>query len=642
MKFTKLEVPHHGFLSLILCMIDVTYSLSIAREVYLTPLNSSYSGTSVLSLNNQFDWTDTPRPEWLLTADGTTPTKGFQLQLSLDESWGFHLTENTTLTFQIEFNTNTGSIWTSYNDLLIAFTQEPYISFFATRIVNTWRQSYNPSDHAIYPSSSWSGLNHDKSYLASGDVELLVNNNEYSSRLTGLTIPPNGGSALNNWQWYHPNIYNGFPYSTSPLTIKLENSPSTQEMIYTYFSALTVDIQNIRSCRYYDMNPDKAMKIFFVGDGHLDTIDIEAIKVSLEYVITDNPTNNPSVDPTSVPSIQPAESTDDPTHIPTMIPSLNPSVPPTASSDTPSNSPTSGPSIDPTSNPTIQPTNNPTKPQGWVNDITTTNDRTGNNLEKQNEDASNDADNLILYIVIALIVAVVFIIILYTLYRKYLHRERMEGERKLSKLNSVSQTLPSPNTMTEMVNKSVIDSNDKNEHMMTIATNVGIDAFIDEEVIGSMSSTRGMMSHCDSRINIEGDTEEMYKGMNRKETSGNSVITKGNARMDQASDCGEEDNEEMDKIYGAGQDAMTPTNDVNLITTRGDEEYGDEVELWFKNKVELSQYYQLFVENGLDSLKLICKLNNEQALIDLGIEFKGHRIILMRYIKELNEDKESE
>ena len=75
------------------------------------------------------------------------------------------------------------------------------------------------------------------------------------------------------------------------------------------------------------------------------------------------------------------------------------------------------------------------------------------------------------------------------------------------------------------------------------------------------------------------------------------------------------------------------------MTDDQDSDDEDEVGLWLKNKVELSQYYDLFVENGLDSLKLISKLDDEQSLIDLGVEYKGHRIILLRYIKELGQDK---
>lgn len=62
----------------------------------------------------------------------------------------------------------------------------------------------------------------------------------------------------------------------------------------------------------------------------------------------------------------------------------------------------------------------------------------------------------------------------------------------------------------------------------------------------------------------------------------------------------------------------------------------DEVKEWLITTVELPEYYDTFVQNGLDSLNLIRKMN-DNGLMDLGIELKGHRIIIMQYIKQLNQ-----
>ena len=613
-------------------MVQIVYSLKATKQAYLTPINLSSNGVSTTLLRS-IDFTNNPRPKWLLHNTGKNAT-GFQLQLSLDESWAFSSTQNTTLTLEIEASPNTDAPWPNYHDLLVVFTQDPYNSFFATRITMIYRSHNNPPDHAIYPATDWDDGNGGKSYLRAGSAESLVEI-DYYSRLTSLT------NGVNDNQWYSPVIYNGYPWATSPLTLKLENSPQTQELIYTYWSAHDGE-SRARTCRYYDIDGDKAMKIFFAGDGIYDSVDIESIRVILEYSITESPTKpptattyNPTTDPTSNPSQVPSRApTVDPTSVPSksptnqpsISPSLNPSISPTVSTNTP------------TFVPTFDPTMDPTKPQGGVKeDLTTTNDAY---TDGPKQSGSRNLDNITMYIVIGSVVSIV-ILVVFILFIKKLCSTYTD---KLSNINLKPVPVPqSPSSvghhaMTQMV----IQEAHGDSRGVEIETRVDDEEKIYDEV-GSVDSVgiltpnfHALATHTIGiqmeNLNImeggnDAETEEMYGAGNDNETSGNVTVTKGREASELYCPPSIFEDPESEKIYDSVEDVVTATSGMDNVTTKGDE---DEVGLWLTNEVELPQYYNLFVENGLDSLKLIRKLDNK-ALVDLGATLEEHRIILMRF-----------
>ena len=61
----------------------------------------------------------------------------------------------------------------------------------------------------------------------------------------------------------------------------------------------------------------------------------------------------------------------------------------------------------------------------------------------------------------------------------------------------------------------------------------------------------------------------------------------------------------------------------------------DKFKMWLCNKVGLSKYYHLFVENGFDNLNII-KFLNIDDLKNIGIEDKGHRVRISLDIALLN------
>jgi len=56
---------------------------------------------------------------------------------------------------------------------------------------------------------------------------------------------------------------------------------------------------------------------------------------------------------------------------------------------------------------------------------------------------------------------------------------------------------------------------------------------------------------------------------------------------------------------------------------------------WLLNKVGLGEYLDMFSGEGFDDLSVIIEIKKESELTELGISKKGHRLKLMRAIREL-------
>ena len=67
----------------------------------------------------------------------------------------------------------------------------------------------------------------------------------------------------------------------------------------------------------------------------------------------------------------------------------------------------------------------------------------------------------------------------------------------------------------------------------------------------------------------------------------------------------------------------------------------NEVKQWLEDVVGFPQYYDLFMKEGLDSLRVIRKVENVNNLADIGIEKAGHQTLIMNYIQKL-QDKSGE
>ena len=59
------------------------------------------------------------------------------------------------------------------------------------------------------------------------------------------------------------------------------------------------------------------------------------------------------------------------------------------------------------------------------------------------------------------------------------------------------------------------------------------------------------------------------------------------------------------------------------------------VKQWLKS-LSLEQYETNFMENGFETMELVCNIDSDQQLIGIGIDKMGHRIAIMKSIKILS------
>ena len=64
-----------------------------------------------------------------------------------------------------------------------------------------------------------------------------------------------------------------------------------------------------------------------------------------------------------------------------------------------------------------------------------------------------------------------------------------------------------------------------------------------------------------------------------------------------------------------------------------------EVENWLKEKCNLMQYLDNFVENGYDSIEMIPKIDNIEELEEIGITLKGHQKMILSEIMKLKQSE---
>lgn len=94
---------------------------------------------------------------------------------------------------------------------------------------------------------------------------------------------------------------------------------------------------------------------------------------------------------------------------------------------------------------------------------------------------------------------------------------------------------------------------------------------------------------------------------------------------------------------GCGIDpkAQTAGNDIdceNYYTERNLQQ----VREWL-NDLDLSEYYDNFIDNGFDKLDIITNnINNKDILKRIGIDKIGHQIVIIKSIQKLNEENDEQ
>eukprot|EP01083_Nonionella_stella_P148717 471293_1 len=102
-------------------------------------------------------------------------------------------------------------------------------------------------------------------------------------------------------------------------------------------------------------------------------------------------------------------------------------------------------------------------------------------------------------------------------------------------------------------------------------------------------------------------------------------------------DLHENDKGEEEILNKEGDGEGMNVNKVNKQDGNG--EGNDEVRQWLES-VGFAQYYDHFVRNGMNDLKLIQSIAQKSDLEYLGITLKGHQIVIMNKINELSEASE--
>lgn len=80
-------------------------------------------------------------------------------------------------------------------------------------------------------------------------------------------------------------------------------------------------------------------------------------------------------------------------------------------------------------------------------------------------------------------------------------------------------------------------------------------------------------------------------------------------------------------------------NDIKIqsvIKYEINQESAKRVKSWLES-MTMSIYYDLFIENGFDSILMIKQINNRQELMEIGVEMKAHQYTLMNGIAKLKQ-----
>ena len=61
----------------------------------------------------------------------------------------------------------------------------------------------------------------------------------------------------------------------------------------------------------------------------------------------------------------------------------------------------------------------------------------------------------------------------------------------------------------------------------------------------------------------------------------------------------------------------------------------------YKLDLDLAEYLDVFIDYGYDKLQIIKEINDDEQLIDIGIENENHRRVILNGIREMKCDHEN-
>eukprot|EP01083_Nonionella_stella_P147681 466390_1 len=374
-----------------------------SKSVTLIPGNASQGGASITS--GHIDLAESSSG-WSIHS---TTRRGFQLKLSMDNTWGFRSGHKSTIQIVIDGDTTLYPVGTNNPDLDALFaasiSNQQYIAFKISLDNNNEENDASPGCSHSTPVSMWDN----------DDVNAMVDVDGGADRRDTM-FQRNTLSAMNMWNTnnlgFKPNRdFTLYPQAYAwPLTLTFENDPINDILKMSFSTPSWNGFTQYCLFNAFSIT-DAGLALFMALDDNGETINYKLFTISESYEQTLNPTNDPSLSPTFQPTLAPTNPsfnptlspTNDPLPNPTVNPTLNPSVSPTnhpsGSSTHPSVSPTN-PTPQPTLPPTTDPTHNPTLVPS----------RDANTIESDSSGRMNVFVTILIIICVAIVVVCIAIV----------------------------------------------------------------------------------------------------------------------------------------------------------------------------------------------------------------------------------------
>ena len=276
--------------SLSTLLILLSYMLSsnavIIKSVNLTSSNTNDNNAQISIGSSNVDcWTQSN--EWRIDVcsfgsgcNSNTYQRGYHLEISLDNSWGFHPTKPSTISITMHSDTNLNS--QSDLDLIATFSvnSNQYFSYFIALDERNPNQIYPECIDANPPTQS----------IANGDVKSCVESSYCSSAgCSERDCKALGGS---NHDTVFPSNTANNKDNAFPMTIALENDPISGES-YTRISTPSWN-EWTQGCGFGEaFATNSGLQIYLALDDDGEQLQFQEFYITYSYD-TDSPTTEPT------------------------------------------------------------------------------------------------------------------------------------------------------------------------------------------------------------------------------------------------------------------------------------------------------------------------------------------------------------
>eukprot|EP01084_Bolivina_argentea_P134106 236618_1 len=271
-------------------------------------LNAQSSNTNGASISRNPASVSTSGPNFNIDVKLQDP---YDLKLSLDDSWGFHASTNSTITLTLDGSTPFPN---NDADLLFVFSVNDfqYFSFFLHLDTNNLKSRIYPSvmmEKNTQPVSQW-----------------ILDTNTLSQRWHRIS---------NNDQWIILSEWR--QQALWPLTFVISNVPLEHQSIFQFYHKTipTLAVQYTFDAAFAEHEP---IDVYILGDSKNEQYTVSSAHIELSTPVgnipTPSPTNTPAHVPTKIPTFQTIKSTSKSTTTKTPTRSTSTTARPTARTTT--------------------------------------------------------------------------------------------------------------------------------------------------------------------------------------------------------------------------------------------------------------------------------------------------------------------